>query len=74
MFFLLLLLSIYKILFLLDCVIFACWETPWKKFLKPPLIIGWVEISSMVLSTSIYSKTQNINILITTIGFFFWSN
>ena len=34
----LLLLSIYKIFFLLDCVIYACWGTPWKKFLELPLM------------------------------------
>ena len=34
----LLLLSIYKIFFLLDCVIYACWGTPWKKFLESPLM------------------------------------
>ena len=36
--FLLLLLSIYKIFFLLDCVIYACWGTLWKKFLESPLM------------------------------------
>ena len=35
----LLLLSIYKIFFLLDYVIYACWGTPWKKFLESPLFL-----------------------------------
>ena len=35
--FLLLLLSIYKIFFLLNCVIYACWRTPWQNFLESPL-------------------------------------
>jgi len=35
-----LLLSIYKIIFLLDCVIYTSCETSWKKFLKPPLSIS----------------------------------
>ena len=37
-YFFLLLLSIYKIFILLDCVIYACWGTPWKNFLDSPLI------------------------------------
>ena len=32
-----LLLSIYKIFFLLDCVIYVYWGTPWKNFLESPL-------------------------------------
>ena len=34
----LLLLSTYKFFFLLDCIIYACWEKSWKKFLEPPLL------------------------------------
>ena len=37
----LLLLSIYKFLFLLDCVVYASWGTPWKKFLEPSLGKKW---------------------------------
>ena len=33
----LLLLSIYKIFFLLNCVIYACWGIPWQNFLESPL-------------------------------------
>ena len=39
--FLLLLLSIYKIFFLLNCVIYACWGIAWQNFLESPLG-GWV--------------------------------
>ena len=35
--FLLLLLSIYKIFFLLNCVIYVCWGIPWQNFLESPL-------------------------------------
>ena len=40
----LLLLSIYKIFFLLDCVIYACLGIPWKKFLESPLT-PWPSLS-----------------------------
>ena len=40
----LLLLSIYKIFFLLDCVIYACLGIPWKKFLESPLA-PWPSLS-----------------------------
>ena len=36
----LLLLSIYKIFFLLNCVIYACWGIPWQNFLESPLAAG----------------------------------
>ena len=34
----LLLLSIYKIFFLLNCVIYACWGISWQNFLESPLV------------------------------------
>ena len=43
--FLLLLLSIYEFFFLLDCVIYACWGTPLKKFLELPLIASVIKLT-----------------------------
>ena len=49
------LLSIYKIFFLLDCIVYACWGTPWKKFLKlhcicvSILVFNWVSPSTWVV-------------------------
>ena len=65
--FLLLLLSIYKIFFLLNCVIYACWGTPWKKFLKSPLVVCIMKHTSCLLARSygrvlsLYPLLNNFN-------------